>query len=60
MKMNVEYNGVGEEPESEKVEGGEVSEDRAETSGEIEEAELPNGRRPGCKGKVRVNEGDAW
>ena len=33
---------------------------QAASSSREETEQLPNGRRPGCKGGVRVNEGDAW
>ncbi len=75
MKMNVAYNGVGED-EVDKPEGegdaaaqdGESSKQEAgssvrheKRSMQVDESgDLPNGRRPNCKGKVRVNEGDAW
>jgi len=64
MRMNVRYNGVEEEEKP--VPG--VAPVTAAVGG-VEGApavpvpdteDLPNGRRPGCKGKVRVNEGDAW
>jgi hypothetical protein len=85
MKMNVAYNGVGEEepdtqgdkadqigePANGEIETGEAEGKTAESEVEAkrpgsygmkvdEHGNLPNGRRPNCKGKVRVNEGDAW
>ena len=78
MRMNVAYNGVGEDEEKtengtgiEHSPGGEKEDaEEGKAAAKLEEQavngntarneELPNGRRAGCKGKVRVNEGDAW
>lgn len=79
MRMNVAYNGVGEEDPAvlaeqaqgvgsaasgEGVSNGESKVDAKRapwsTIKEDENGLLPNGRRAECKGKVRVNEGDAW
>ena len=79
MRMNVAYNGVGEDPERGGMSNGHpkalddalsVPEDQEErvANGEaangaafgVAETQLPHGRRPGCQGKVKINEGDAW
>ena len=61
MRLNVNYNGVGEpaapsdqEPQEEKP-----SEEAKQDAPPQPNDELPNGRRSGCRGRVRVNEGDA-
>lgn len=70
MKINIAYNGVGEDPAAETAERGQnaVSNEGQTSQAAVEpeeqavngSAELPYGRRAGCRGKVRVNEGDAW
>jgi len=76
MRMNVAYNGVGETPASNEPpnpaddENDQNVEQEADEKAEVnpEECTLNGydgparelGRRPGCKGKVRVTEGDAW
>lgn len=68
--MNVAYNGVGEDEvegeaskadeEAGKTENGESSKSVYKPLPLDEEGNLPNGRRKDCKGRVKVNEGDAW
>jgi hypothetical protein len=61
--MNVTYNGVQEVPAEAPKPAGENAEqtgDNIKPSDEKEDDKLSHGRRPGCKGKVRVTEGDAW
>ena len=63
MRMNVTYNGVQEPPADQSLPG---QTDAAQNGNapaapiEYVEEQLTHGRRPGCKGKVRVTEGDAW
>jgi len=63
MRMNVTYNGVQEAPTEAPKPAGESTEQNDDVTKPVEdkaEEKLSHGRRPGCKGKVRVTEGDAW
>jgi len=63
MRMNVTYNGVQEvpaEPQTHSAEAAKQNGNVDNATDEVTEDKLTHGRRPGCKGKVRVTEGDAW
>lgn len=61
MRMNVALNGVGE-PVKKPVNGEGLTEEESAANGEVSQAEQMErvGRREGCTGHVKINEGDAW